>query len=308
MIRALIVAALLFCAPAQAQLLTTGVGPGGQSSGPPPVSYTGPGDIVSGADGYWGLRGYNGAFSGAVANICDSATGLVCADVTWAAGALTFPLIGGIACNNVTNLCQVKILYDQSGKNACGGPCDITIATAGRRPSLIVAGASNGCPSDAVPCMAFVRAQQQCLAKAGAYTQVQPIGVMFTANRTGNTTLAQPAISIGGLSLGWSNAANTARIAAGTTQNVGSVNDATWHAIQGVWSDLVGVFSADGATTSAANGANEPLSSNIILGAGSTTCASNAFDGKATEFGIWPSDITASIAALNTNQHSYWGF
>lgn len=272
------------------------------------MAYTGLGDIVSGADGYWGLRGYNGAFSGAVANICDSATGLVCADATWASGTLTFPLIGGVACNNVTNICQVKILYDQSGKNACAGPCDITVATAGRRPSLIIAAVANGCPSDAVPCMSFVRASQQCLSKSGAYTQVQPIGVILTANRTGTTSSAQPTVTIGGLSFGWSNAANTARITAGTAANVGSVNDATWHAMQGVWSDVVGTFSADGVTTAGANGTNEPLASNIILGAATTSCASNAFDGKAVEFGIWPSDITASIAAFNTNQHAYWGF
>src|SRR3974390_3161095 len=58
----LIFFALLFSVPAQAQLTATGVGGGfGPAAGGGP--YVGPGDIVSGATVWYGLRGYSAAYS-----------------------------------------------------------------------------------------------------------------------------------------------------------------------------------------------------------------------------------------------------
>lgn len=303
--RIILLAALLFAFPAQAQLALTGAG---KASAAAPLGYTGPGDVLSGASAFWGLRGYNNAFSGAVANICDVATGATCADATWAAGVLTLPTIGGSPCDNSGNTCQVKTLYDQSGALACAGStaCDLTNATAGRRPTLIVAGAANGCPSTAFPCMSFVRASQQCLFKASTYTQAQPFSGVFVGIRTGTTGSTNTAFIAGTPFLGWA-AANLLRITAGTVQTIAG-NDSVWHAVQGIWSNSVGALSADGSTTTANNGTSAPSSSSLIVGAGSTSCATNPLDGKLTEFGIWPLDFTASIAALNTNAHSYWGF
>lgn len=282
------------------------------SVGGAPPAYTGPGDVVSGAAAFWGLRGYNAAFSGAVANICDQATGLVCSDATWANGVLTIPSIGGLTCDNVTNLCQVKTLYDQSGALACAGStaCDLSQATAALRPTLVVAGAANGCPTTSFPCMAFVRASTQCLLKATSYTRVQPISVIFTGTRTGNTTLAQQVLAANSaaLAIGWTTSADTIRISAGTGVNQASVVDNSWHAVQGIWSSSVGAISADGTTTTTNNGANAFSSSSLVLGAQNTTCTTSALDGKLVEVGIWPADITASIAAFNSNVHSYWGF
>jgi len=277
-----------------------------------PPAYTGPGDVISGAAAFWGLRGYTAAFSGAVANICDAATGATCADATWAAGVLTLPTIGGSPCDNSVNICQVKTLYDQSGALACAGStaCDLTQATAALRPTLVVAGAANGCPATSFPCMAFVRASTQCLLKATSYTRVQPISVIFTGIRTGNTTLAQQVVAANSaaLAIGWTTSADTIRISAGTGVNQASVVDNSWHAVQGIWSSSVGAISADGTTTTTNNGANAFSSSSLVLGAQNTTCTTSALDGKLVEAGIWPADITASIAALNSNAHSYWGF
>lgn len=53
-------AALLIASPASAQRMMV-LGAGGPFSAAAPPSYTGPGDIVGSALGWWGLRGYSGA-------------------------------------------------------------------------------------------------------------------------------------------------------------------------------------------------------------------------------------------------------
>lgn len=290
------------------------------SVGGAPAAYQGPGDIVASAAMWWGLRGYTAAFSGAVANICDAATGLVCADVTFATvagvGTLTMPLIGGLACNNVTNICQIKTLYDQSGALACAGStaCDVTQATAALRPTLVVAGAANGCPSTTMPCVSFVAASTTCLASATPYTRVLPISAAFVGIRTGNTSAINAAIGTGGnfalpILVGWSSSADTGRITAGSLQTIGSFTDSTWHAVQSIWSNTVGAFSFDGSTTAGNNGTNAPSGHTPVFGGNTSASCANPLEGKLTEGGMWPLAFSAqNISDLNANAHSYWGF
>jgi hypothetical protein len=76
-----VLAFTLLCVPASAQLTATGVGGGdfGPSSG---GSYTGPGDIVSGATSWYGLRAYSAAIAAAATqkliNIRNIATSETC--------------------------------------------------------------------------------------------------------------------------------------------------------------------------------------------------------------------------------------
>jgi hypothetical protein len=272
-------------------------------------SYTGPGNVVAGAAAFWGLRGYSSGFSGPVANICDVATGLTCADATWASGTLTVPTIGGVACNNSTNVCQVATLYDQSGALACGGAtaCDLSQTTVAKRPTLIVPGAANGCTSDASYCISF---SAQCLPNATTpYTHALPISVVFIGNRTGGTSSLSTGVSVRGSTtvVGWAAATDALRITAGTAQTIAGTDNA-WHAVQGIWSNSVGALSADGSTTTANNGTNAPTAQLLIMGSTANTCTGAALAGKMSEAGIWPLDFTSSISALNSNAHSYWGF
>lgn len=282
------------------------------NAAPAPASYTGPGNVVSGAAAFWGLRGYTAAFSGAVANICDVATGAICADATWAAGVLTLPTIGGSPCANSGNVCQVATLYDQSGALACAGPaaCTITQATASKRPTLVVPGASNGCPADTMHCMTFVRANSQCLpTAAAAYTQAHPVSAIFTGIRTGNTTSIQGAIGFSSTNYtGWSNSANKLRVFSGAVLDA-TYNDSVWHAAQITWSNTVGSLSADGSTTAGATGTTAPSSNAIGFGSATASTCINGVEGKLVEAGIWPIAFSAqNISDLNTNAHSYWGF
>jgi hypothetical protein len=268
------------------------------------AAYSGPGDQVSGASAWWGLRGYNAAFSGTVANICDAATGATCGNATWAAGVLTLPTIGGSPCDNASNKCVINTLNDQTG-NGFG----LSQSTNSQRPTLVVAGAGNGCTTTSLPCLSFVKANSQCLFGSSTYTRAQPFSAAFVGNRTGTVGSAQVAISMSNANLfiGWSNGANTLEITAGTGRFL-SANDNVWHAVQGVFSNSVGSLSADGTTSTANNGSNTS-SSNIDVGTRSSGACLSNLDGLFAEGGVWPLAFSGTnISNLNSNAHSYWGF
>ncbi len=286
---------------------------GGGLPTPAIPTYTGPGDVVASASAFWGLRAYNVAYAAGLnklANVCLPADS-VCADATSDAnGNLVLP--GSLStCANAVTICTVKTLYDQSGALACaaGTNCDVTQATIANRPTLVIPGAANGCPTTAGYCMAFVRANALRLASSNAITLSQPISLEFVGNRTGTTSNGQGALAFNSATqqIGWNAGTNAIRIGFGTFQTL-AANDNTWHAVQGVASNTVGSLNADGAGSAANNGANAPAAATIVLGC-QASAGTNCVDGVMTEAGIWPIAFSgANIAALNTNQHNYWGF
>lgn len=266
-------------------------------------AYSGPGDKVSGASMWWGLRGYNAAFSGTVATICDGATGLVCVSATWSGGVLTIPLVGGVACNNTVAICDVSSLVDQTGNGFT-----LSQATNSKRPTLVVPGAANGCPTTAFPCMTFLNTSAQVLVTASGPTLTpQPFSGAFVGIRTGNTAAPNTAMGTGPtLVMGWNSTANLLRITAGTPQTIAG-NDNSWHAAQGIWSNSVGSLSADGSTTTANNGPNVANAVAWAMGCSSTSAVCLA--GNLVEAGVWPIAFSAqNISDLNSNAHTYWGF
>ena len=103
-------------------------------------AYTGPANVVSGASYWYGLFAYNSADRGnALVNVCNSTGGIDigCADLFSDAttGALVSATVSGITCPGIN--CTVKTAYDRSGANNCSGPCNLTQATVGARPSLL---------------------------------------------------------------------------------------------------------------------------------------------------------------------------
>src|SRR6185437_9635918 len=160
-------------------------------------SYQGRGDIVPGALADWGLRPYTAAFSGNIANVCDQATGLTCANVTAAAGVVTFPTISGVACNNTTNICIIKTLFDQVGNGcAAGANCDQTTIPAGSRfsitewPVLVMPGASNGCTDSTKPCMSGNGGQ--CFQTSNNITYAQPFSYVAVYSASGASDIIAP--------------------------------------------------------------------------------------------------------------------
>ncbi len=289
------------------------MGVGGGTPPAQPAGYQGPADLVASPSAFWGLRAVSAAYAAAQGKLINACLPLdaLCTDINSdTSGNLSASMLATLGCNNTTSICTVKTLYDQSGALACAAStvCDVTQATAGNRPTLVLAGAANGCPSTSLPCMAFVLASAQCLVSANSYTQAQPLSIENVSIRTGNTSTAQRVIgfTLAAASLGYG-AANLANISFGTLQTV-AATDSAWHALQGIGSNTVGALAVDGATTAANNGINAPAAQ-IEIGARSTSCVNGAFDGKMTETGVWPIAFSAgNIADLNSNAHSYWGF
>ncbi len=289
------------------------------------ASYQGPGDVVSGATAYWGLRGYNAAYSGNIANICDQATGATCADATWASGVLTLPNIGGSPCDNASNKCVIKKLYDQVGTACSGGTgtaCDISDTTLADMPVLVVAGSAS-CPSTGVPCISISTAQCTRLmngtltlaspqdytviatAKSGAGGSnriVWGLGTQTTFVRFDSTS-NQLTLFNNGSSTSWSSSPKT--------------DDAAWHAMQFLLSGTAGSASlnSDGAGSGNKSIGAAGFSSNTVNMATRSNVCSTTLNGFITELGIWPALFTGAgatsslqVDAINSNAHSYWGF
>lgn len=280
-------------------------GPGGNNSGPPP-SYSGPGDIASGALAWWGLRAYSLATAGTkAANVCN-ASDANCADVnTLANGDFDVSTAQGapLSCGGAGGTCTIKTLYDQSGSLACTGSvaCSLTQATIASRPTLTFS-----CLG-ALPCMTWTSSQvMRSVTNPGwSSSHAQPFSGSAVGERTGSFTSFADIVAPSDtqVQLGFANSANSALLYAGSIATA-TAADSAWHALQGLWSGASSVISVDGsastvnAGTTGLTGAQQPCMGSC----------NNGLTGKSTEAGVWASDISSSFVALSSNQHSYWGF
>lgn len=289
----------------QAQVPMTGAGkgvPGGT------VGYQGPGDIVSGATAWWGLRGYNAAYVGNAANIC-TPLDAVCLDVTIVAGALNTTTLGTLACNNLTTICTIKTLYDQSGTNSCGGsPCNLAQATIASRPTYVAPGAANGCPTTTLSCMSFVSGVAS-LTNAGFGSISQPFSISLLFNRTANQAQYQNYFVGSDASHGifGENVANSIFMSVGVSLATATAADAVFHAGQFVFDNSGGshVY-LDGVNNSVSLGSSSAWpTGTIFFGADGVR---NCTPFVAFEIGFWPLGFSGGNAiSLNAQQHSLGG-
>lgn len=276
----------------RAQLTMTAVGGGFGGA----VAYSGPGNIVSGAIGWWGLRGYTAAFSGNVVNVCDAATGLVCGDATWSAGGLSFPLIGGVACNNVTNICVVGTLYDQSGAGACSGACDAKQTNNSNRPVLTL-----NCIGS-LPCLTGT-ASTSLLTPALVSTYNQPNWFSAVGKRTGNPGASSA--MIGTDVVCYFGATATDIVAYAGSVLTATSTDNTWHSVQCTFNGGSSEVYVDGSGTSG-NAGSTAVSSTINI---MNDVFGNKLSGTFVEAGFWNlAPNSGQKSSINSNQHTYWGF
>ena len=259
------------------------------------ASYTGPGDIASGALAWYGLRAYSSAARGQKAiNVCNAGDA-TCVDMSTDAssGALTITTVGGTNCSVST--CTIKKAYDQTGNGY-----DATQSTIANRPTLSVSCLSS------LPCMAFSGSQ---------YLQATIPAVSFpdtysaVAKRTGNFG-AQNAIFAsypGGPVFYFYSGSNLLALFAGVagSMTVGAA-DNSWHAIQALVNGGSSSLDVDGTTSGGALSNNGGSTS---LGVGAYPGGSNLLNGFMAEGGYWTSAVSSgNQSSLNSNQHSYWGF
>lgn len=290
-------------------LLGAGKPPGG-GGGP----YAGPGDVVSGAQAWWGLRAYTLALAGSkAANICNNLDAN-CADINTIAVTGNFDVATAqgapLNCGGAGGTCTVKTVYDQTVGLNCGASqtCDITQTTIASRPTLVF-----NCIGT-LPCMAFNGSQTLLGANLFMLT-AQPYVLSTACERTGAFTSFSDCIGStpgGGVQIGMANSANTLLQYASSVVTVAG-SDSVFHALNGVYNAASSVFFIDGSSNATNPGGGVFGGGNVhTIGNGN-----NGLTGRLVEAGYWQGSFSsgvscasqsACLSALNSQQHSYWGF
>lgn len=260
------------------------------------VGYQGPGNVVSGASIWLGLRCYNAAYVGNVARV-RSPSDVLTTTITCSAGGVLGSTGTAIATTCAVS-CTVDILYDQSGASSCSGACDATQTTEAARPLYIL-----NCIGS-LPCM-LATASSMSTPTLGS-TLSQPNWVSAVVNRTAafTTTSSWLGDSGNGEAHAFNSSANTALLYAGTSITA-TAADSTFHAIQTVANGASSEIYVDGSNTTS-NAGTGTLSGTIKI---FTDGFGNSMAGDVTEIGVWNiAPSSGQKSSMNSNQHTYWGF
>lgn len=285
MIRLLLILALLLAAPRADAWL---IGGGGPAAG-----YVGPGDVVTGATAWYGLRGYNAAVSTpgttnavklrrASDNTTSNIVILASGDLDTATAA-TF-------CNATS--CFVDTLYDQTG-----GGRDVVQATAANQPAFVF-----NCIG-ALPCFEE-NASAQLLQSAANYTAGSTISLSVVANEAGPTGSSY-IISVSSYWLIFTQASVVNQEWGWTPFGAGeAATNGSWYSAQGIGPSTFFLNSTK--YTDGGVPAYSPTAAKIQI----ARWVVNTTDVKMTEAGFWDGTSFTDPQALNvtSNQRAYWGF
>lgn len=282
---------------ATAQLSSTGAG----KKASPAAAYSGPGDIVSSASLWVGMRAYSTADRGNkllnVCNVSDVACGDLSSDAT--TGALVIGTIGGSSCSIIT--CTIKTMYDRSGNGR-----DLTQATIANRPTLTVSCINS------LPCAVFVAASDQFVSGA-SFTQAQPTTNNAVAIRTGNTSAFNAIIgrmtAVGNSpTTFFGNTSNQIAGFAGTVCNATPASENNWHSLTNVLNGASSVININNATISTVNCNTAGWSANTPTVGSAAASPNQSLEGKIVEAGIWPVAFNSTQQTnMCHNQYTYWG-
>lgn len=265
-----------------------------------PVAYAGPGDVVASAYAWWGLRAYTNASIGTNAVRLREDGGNTESDfATIAGGGLNLTAI--TAFKGANNLFVTK-LYDQTG-----GGNDLIQATAGQQPAFTLGVLGT------LPAMQFTAASGMKLALFAATATVnQAYTHVFVMNLTsiGSETRPFGAEAVSDVWLFERTGGNVMALYAGSVSGTAAFTAGSWHSAQAVFNGAASSITVDGATTSGLNpGAGNISAERLIMGDDRSGAAFETITGYITEGGIWPIEFSgAQLTAMNSNQHTYWGF
>jgi hypothetical protein len=263
----------------------------GEGGGP---SYTGPGDVLSGALAYIGTRAYSAANIGESAIELRESGGDTLQTFTWQSdGGLD---LAAIATFKGANNLFVRRVFD----HVVAGTDHWIQATNANQPAFLL----NQLNSQ--PAIGFTAGSSQFLKKTNTVTQALPISVLAVAKET---ALGGQATIIGqdgadGLLLMFAN--NLARLySAGGPLDVAAATN-TFHRIHGVVtagaSDTLDVDA--GAASATGQAGNQALAGErFTVGQG---LGAIYLTGQIAEAAVYPVDFTASITALAANEATWW--
>jgi len=274
--------------------------------GPPPLvaplpfyasTYTGPGNVVSGAAGWWGLRAYNAAYC---TGSNDAATIRRASDNTTKTIVIlsncTFDVnTASTFCSGTT--CYVTTLYDQSGNGN-----NMSQSTNADQPQLVF-----NCISS-LPCMEFAATPYLTATKN---VSALPVTMATVMERYGDFSSALNYFAFSGN--GTSNnavygatSANTVEFYAGSNMTA-TMSDSAQHSLIVVApSSGNSTIYVDDTATSGNAGNTFESGTYSSMGAGPT--GGQPSEIYVSEFGIWASAFTSTQAGnMCHNQYEYWG-
>lgn len=263
------------------------------------ASYTGPGNVVSGASGWWGFRAYNAAYatgSNNAINIRRTSDNTTSNIVILSNGNLD-TATASTFCNATS--CFLTEAYDQSGNARHQSQ-----ATAANQPQL-----KFNCIGS-LPCMQFTGALFLGSATIPALTQ--PITYSVVAERTSNVAfdslLSAFAGSAGAVMQGNSTSANSWRGYAGNAVPF-SPSDNAAHNVQMVFNGTGGAVNLDGTDTTSVNYGTQAGQTGIAIGSDVSGGGGGHWNGYAMELGYWNNLGFSSTQRGNVchNQFTYWG-
>jgi hypothetical protein len=255
--------------------------------------YRGPGDIVPGASGWWGLRAYASANASAgskainIRRASDNST----KDITVLANGGLDVVTASSFCSSTT--CYVTTFYDQSGNGL-----NVTQSTTTLQPQLVF-----NC-SGTHPCVQ-AGASEQYLNFANTYTLPFTISTVAMRNTNGSVNSADIiSNSSGTVPLAFSATANTVYINDGNATVAVTATDSAWQAIQAIHNGTTSMLYANGTTSSGNSGSTATVGTSLFDNGPNSQTVS--FE----EIGWWPSAFSSAIVQgrITTNQRAYWGF
>lgn len=275
---------------------------GGGGSG-----YIGPGDIVSGAAAWYGMRAYSASYAssgGLAINVRNTVTNETCDVPVVAAGGLgnVENCSGSSAgdslatfCAESSGTCAITEMYDQTGNGQ-----NVTQATAANQPAL------NLSCINSLPC--GVNGTTGAL-KTGTITALsQPVTYSAIAIRTGTPSFGEiiaDDTTGAGISLqGHSTTANQLQLNSNLTNFAFTAADNIWHSITGVVNGASSSANVDGATTTGTTGTGAGKTARGLF-ASSTTAS---WPGDIAEGGVWNAALNSTqISNLCRNEQAYYG-
>lgn len=259
--------------------------------------YFGPGDIVGGATGWWGLRAYNYASVGSNAvRLREDGTNTEQDFATIEKGGLPLSAIDAFRTSHGGTHVFITQFYDQVGTNHA------VQATASQQAELVLSGLG------ALPIAVFAQAASTSYT-TGNVTQAQPYTISTVARRTGLFT--QQSIiwanhDAFGTQLTFSTTpfaylyANGPGVATAATDNI-------YHALQAVFNGASSDMNVDGASNTGDSGSASQAGTPTFIGTFNGTL--QGMEGNILELGQWPSAFTPTQSSnMSANQHAYWGF
>lgn len=266
--------------------------------------YTGPGDVVGSAYGWWGLRSYNAAYatgSNPAIDIVDQANANSLTVNILADGSLDVAAISTwVTANSVTTIYVTK-LWDQTGNGRHFTQSSFPSIFS---PTLVLNGQGS------LPVIRSPGGNDTNLSRT--FTSIsQPFTVSTVAKRTGSLTNEKwggGTVKTSSVLWGFGTGNNLAKMYGGANTTA-TAADNTWHGIQYVFNGASSDINVDGSVNTVNAGTNSIPADTVDLfnGAGQ----GGSLHGDWGEAGIWgPSLAFSSTQSTNmkNNQQAYWGY